>query len=133
MIRSTFVKQLGPELQVFCRDFALVCKLDYNLRFVTSLSEEWIRRNGITTDTVADCQLDTLAIILLEILIRLVRCYSDLTRQRDGRWGRIGFELLGLSRSKEISDHIIERLLSGERRAEGINWIADEITAWYYL
>ena len=67
------------------------------------------------------------------MLIRLVRCYSDLTFKREGGSRRIGLELLSLCRSKEIMEHVIELLLSEERKSEGVNWIADETTAWYYI
>jgi hypothetical protein len=134
LIRSTLMKQLGPELQTFCRDFALICKLDYALRFMTSLSDKWISKNKISIDKIETCRLELEILVntILEVLIRLVRCYSDLTRRQDGGRRIIGLELLSLSRSKELSDQVIDLLLSNQK-SEGVNWVADETTAWYYL
>ena len=128
------MKQLGPELQTFCRDFALICKLDYALRFMTSLSDKWISKNKISIDKIETCRLELEILVntILEVLIRLVRCYSDLTRRQDGGRRIIGLELLSLSRSKELSDQVIDLLLSNQK-SEGVNWVADETTAWYYL
>ena len=132
MIRSIFVKELGPDLQSFCRDFALICKLDYTLRFITTFCDKWKLKNILSNSNNDDYHLETLIIIILDVLIRLVRCYSDLTLQKDGGKRRIGLELLDLTRSKEILDQIIALLLDKDRKSEGINWIADETTAWYY-
>ncbi len=133
LIRNTLVKELGPELQSFCRDFALVCKLDYTLRFIKTLCDQWINKNIITKKNDNDYRPESLVTIILDILIRLVRCYSDLTSKRDGGSRRIGLEFIGLSRSKEISNQVIILLISDERKSEGVNWIADETTAWYYI
>jgi hypothetical protein len=132
MIRSILVKELGPELQSFCRDFALICKLDYTLRFITAFCDKWIMKNFTSISKDGDYRLETLVIIILDVLIRLVRCYRDLTLQKDGGQRRIGLELLDLTRSKEIMDQVITLLLDKDRKSEGINWIADETTAWYY-
>jgi hypothetical protein len=63
---------------------------------------------------------------------RIMENYADLTWQKGQRQRRIGNELLGVTRSHTISDRIIELLLS-DRRAEGINWVVDEATAWFLV
>jgi hypothetical protein len=55
-----------------------------------------------------------------------------LTCQKGQRQRRIGIELLGVTRSQLILSRIIELLLS-DRKAEGINWVVDEVTAWYFV
>jgi hypothetical protein len=150
IIRSALVKQLGSSLSVFCSDFALVCKLDYMLRFLNSLANKWIdhcigeytnslRQKGNKTINVSKIEFDNIltvscienmAVILIEILNRLVSGYSDLTRTRDNKRRRIGLELMGLSRSNDIGIRVIQLIIDGIR-AEGMNWIADEATSWY--
>ena len=58
--------------------------------------------------------------------------YEGLTYQKGQRQRRIGIELLGVTRSSTISNRIIELLLS-DRKAEGVNWVVDEATAWYFV
>jgi len=135
--------RLGPELPVFCRDFALVCKLDYTLRFFVDLFSAWVKiekekqtsGGGRASDNVvsiADSDMRGIAAISVEILVRLVTNYRDLTQQREGGRRRIGIELLGLTRSQGISESVIGLLLS-DRHTEGVNWVADEATAWYFI
>lgn len=128
--------RLGPELRVFCFDFALVCKFDYTLRFFVDLVSAWVKKQKAARDpegiNIGEVDIRGISAILVEILVRLVTNYRDLTRQREGWPRRIGIELLGLTRSTGISKRVIELLLSG-RRTEGVNWIADEATAWYFV
>lgn len=143
VVRSALVKQLGSSLTGFCSDFALVCKLDYMLRFLNALADELLDRctkeskhappeNGEIdfAAAISPSSVEGIAVILVEILNRLVAGYSDLTRTRDGRRRRIGLELMGLSRSGDIGKRVIELVVDGIR-AEGMNWIADEATCWY--
>ncbi len=154
IIRSALVKQLGTSLSSFCSDFALVCKLDYMLRFLNNLANDWITywenhpandlnsvsaENYQKPENIQDlCKMlspscvEGLAVVLIEILSRLVCGYSDLTRTKEGRKRRIGLELMGLSRSKDIGDRVIALIVNdNEIRAEGMNWISDEATSWY--
>jgi len=73
-----------------------------------------------------------LADIVVELLARLVTNYRDLTYQRYGSRRRVGLELMGLTRANEILDRVIELLL-GTRRIEGVNWVADEVTTYYFI
>ena len=131
LLRSTLMKKLGPDLKKFCSDFALICKLDYTLKFAKSLCDAWIKKNNLNSNNIQDAPIVFLINIFLDILIRLVHCYNDLTYNNEGGRQRIGLELLGLNRSTELSERIIDLLLS-DRISEGINWIASETTAWYY-
>jgi len=133
--------RLGPGLRVFCNDFALVCKFDYTLRFFVDLVEAWVdeqkRRSSLKREqkepsNLKDVDIRGIAAIIVEVFERLVTNYRDLTRHREGWPRRIGIELLGLTRSKQISESVIGFLLS-DRRTEGVNWIADEATAWYFI
>lgn len=129
LVLDALKNRLGPELLVFCYYFALVCKFDYTLRFFQKLVGEWYARNKTTN---GEYDVREIAAICVEVLVRLVDNYKDLTRQREGWPRRIGIELLGLTRSDVISDRVIDLLLS-QRHTEGVNWIADEATAWYFI
>jgi hypothetical protein len=133
MILEVLAKRLGPELTVFCSDFALLCKLDYALRFFARLTMKWIERElKNTSGETQNIGVAGLADIIVEFLARLVTNYRDLTFHKDGSRRRIGIELMGLTRANDISDRIIELLLS-DHRIEGVNWAADEVTAWYFI
>jgi len=133
MILETLAKRLGPELTFFCSDFALLCKLDYALRFLARLATKWIERELKNTSGMPEnVSFAGLADIVVELLARLVTNYRDLTYQRYGSRRRVGLELMGLTRANEISDRVIELLL-GTRRIEGVNWVADEVTTYYFI
>lgn len=136
-------KRLGPELRVFCHDFALVCKFDYTLRFFVDLVARWVDnekeklraielQNPNEVVSVDKIDMSGIVAIIVELLVRLVTNYRDLTIQREAGRRRIGIELLGLTRSEEISERVISLLLSN-RYTEGVNWVADEATAWYFI
>ena len=134
VVRDALTAELGPGLGSFCNDFALVCKFDYTLRFIVRLSHAWVShqfdlRERRDTDQLLPSEL---AAIVVELFVRLVNNYRDLTVHRRGWSQRIGIELMGLTRSREIEQRVIDLLL-GPRRAEGINWAADEATAWYFV
>ena len=131
VVLDALKNRLGPELIVFCYDFALVCKFDYTLRFIVNLVSRWIY-NQMQASSAQDIDVKGIAAIIVEILARLVTNYRDLTRHREGWPRRIGIELLTLTRADEISERVIDLLLS-DRRTEGVNWIADEATAWYFI
>jgi len=132
IIRNALTKRLGPDLRVFCYDFALICKLDYTLRFLETLVSEWISSEQKKQSVeLQDINVEGLADIIVEILERLVKNYRDLTRHREGWTRRVGIELMGLSRADEIVQQVIGLLLS-DRRIAGVNWIADEATAFYF-
>ncbi|UCG12862.1 MAG: HD domain-containing protein, partial [Deltaproteobacteria bacterium] len=151
MVRDALRAELGPGLASFCNDFSLVCKFDYTLRFIVRLSHAWVSRQldraaerpdkgrrktpkvRQTGKRKADQLLPSeLAAIVVELFVRLVNNYRDLTVHKRGWPQRIGIELMGLTRSREIEQRVIDLLLS-PRRAEGINWAADEATAWYFV
>jgi hypothetical protein len=136
-------KRLGPRLVEFCDCFALVCKCNYALRFILPLVTEWINQkvaflrvqDEITEPKLVFETVDVreIATLIVEIFSRIQENYGDLTYQKDQRrQRRIGIELLGVTRSSAIMNRIIELLL-GDRRAEGINWVVDEATAWYFV
>ncbi|MBN2411769.1 HD domain-containing protein [candidate division KSB1 bacterium] len=132
LVLDALKTRLGPELLVFCYDFALVCKLDYLLRFFIDLISKWIELKIEEKPDNGDIDIREIIFIILEILVRLVTNYRDLTHQREGWPRRIGLELLGITRAKDISQRVIDLLLKG-RHIEGVNWIADEATAWYFI
>jgi hypothetical protein len=135
-------KRLGSRLVDFCDSFALVCKFNYTLRFVQMLVGAWINeriaflrlhQQLIDPKKVFEyIDVRELPAILAEILARLVNNYQDLTVQKGQRQRRIGIELLGVTRSTAIANRIIELMLH-DRTNEGINWIVDEATAWYFV
>ena len=86
-----------------------------------------IRRKCSSTSTCGSCRRS-----LVEIFSRLVDNYQDLTYQKGQRQRRIGIELLGVTRSSAISNRIVELMLR-DRANEGVNWIVDEATAWYFV
>ncbi len=132
VVLDALMNRLGPELLVFCYDFALVCKFDYTLKFLVKLVSRWLVNRMAGTQLFQDIDVKGIAAIFVEVLVRLIRNYRDLTRQREGWPRRIGIELLGLTRSRDISEKVIDLLL-GDRHVEGVNWIADEATAWYFI
>jgi hypothetical protein len=135
-------KRFGPRLIDFCDCFALVCKFNYALRFIHPLVTAWINekvaflrvQDRLDDPTMAFEMIDVREIvaIIVEIVSRIMESYSDLTYQKGQRQRRIGIELLGVTRSSLILNRIIELLLS-DRKAEGINWVVDEVTAWYFV
>jgi hypothetical protein len=135
-------KRLGSRLVDFCDSFALVCKFNYTLRFVRMLVVAWINEK-ISVLRLHQQLVDPkkvfeyidvreLPAILVEILARLVDNYQDLTYQKGQRQRRIGIELLGITRAGAISDRIVGLMLR-DRTNEGVNWIVDEATAWYFV
>jgi hypothetical protein len=135
-------KRLGPRLVDFCDCFALVCKLNYALRFILPLVTAWINQKVAflrVQDQITDpkqvfeaIDVREIATLIVEIFSRIQENYGDLTYYNGRRQRRIGIELLGVTRSPVILNRIIELLL-GDRKAEGINWVADEATAWYFV
>jgi hypothetical protein len=135
-------KRAGSRLVDFCDCFALVCKFNYALRFVQPLVTAWINEKVAflrVQDRLDDpkqafemIDVREIAATVVEIFSRIMENFSDLTWQKGQRQRRIGIELLGVTRSNMIMDRIIELLLS-ERKAEGINWVVDEATAWYFV
>jgi len=82
---------------------------------------------------VRNINIDRIVSITIEFLERLVTNYRDLTYHREGSWRRrIGIEMLGITRSIDISDRVA-RLLLSENLQHGVNWVADEATAWYFV
>jgi len=141
VILNTLARRLGPELTGFCADFDLVCKLDYLLRFIADLVESWVGEGGTCLEDLPPEEIaalvhrvavERLADIVVELFERLLKNYGDLTRRRDGSPRRIGLELMGLGRAEAISRRVIQLLLSAEPAA-GVNWVADEATAWYFI
>jgi hypothetical protein len=135
-------KRFGPRLVDFCDCFALVCKLNYALRFIQPLVTAWIDEKVAflrVQDRLDDPKLvfevidvREIAQTIVEIFSRIMENYESLTYHKGQRQRRIGIELLGVTRSPLILDRIIGLLLS-ERKAEGINWVVDEATAWYFV
>lgn len=127
----------------FCEQFALTCRLDYGLGFLTALVSkilETCQENGrlnpdkhssVHTEAKKEC-----AVLLLEILEKLVRRYGELTRNDR----RIGLELQFLGkqrqqvadRTKVGTESLINKVLSDKptKRAEAINKIVNETLAW---
>jgi hypothetical protein len=135
-------KRLGPRLVDFCDCFALVCKFNYALRFIQPLVTAWINEKVAflrVQDRLDDpkqvfemIDVREIATVIVEIFSRIMENYQDLTYQKGQRQRRIGIELLGVTRSSLIMNRIIELLLS-DRKAEGVNWVVDEATAWYFV
>jgi hypothetical protein len=135
-------KRAGSRYIEFCDCFALVCKFNYALRFIQPLVTAWINEKVAflrVQDRLDDpkqvfemINVREIAATIVEIFSRIMENYADLTWQKGQRQRRIGIELLGVTRSNIIVSRIIELLLS-ERKAEGINWIVDEATAWYFV
>jgi hypothetical protein len=135
-------KRAGPRYIEFCDCFALVCKFNYALRFIQPLVTAWINEKVAflrVQDRLDDpkrafeiIDVREIAATIVEIFSRIMDNYADLTWQKSQRQRRIGIELLGVTRSNLIMNRIIELLLS-ERKAEGVNWVVDEATAWYFV
>ncbi|MGA2507615.1 MAG: HD domain-containing protein [Chitinispirillaceae bacterium] len=142
IVADALRKRLGPRLVDFCDCFALVCKFNYALRFIQPLVTAWINEKVAflrVQDRLDDpkqvfemIDVREIATIIVEIFSRIMENYQDLTFQKGQRQRRIGIELLGVTRSNTILNRIIELLLS-ERMAEGVNWVVDEATAWYFI
>jgi hypothetical protein len=142
VVADALRKRFGPRLIDFCDCFALVCKFNYALRFIQPLVTAWINekvaflrvQDDLDDPTIAFEMIDVreIAAVVVEIISRIMENYSDLTCQKGQRQRRIGIELLGVTRSQLILSRIIELLLS-DRKAEGINWVVDEVTAWYFV
>jgi hypothetical protein len=142
VVADALRKRSGPGLVDFCDCFALVCKFNYALRFIQPLVTAWINEKVAflrVQDSLDDpkgllekIDVRDIAATIVELFSRIMENYADLTWQKGQRQRRIGIELLGVTRSHTISDRIIELLLS-DRRAEGINWVVDEATAWFLV
>ncbi len=113
---------VGTQLTDFVSDFALVCKLDYALRFVQNL-EGYAEKKGISPQRVIQ--------VVTRLLKELVQSYSSLTRRPDRSRRRIGIQLSGWTRTPEITDGLV-RLLFSEDMETGLAWAAEEATAWYF-
>jgi hypothetical protein len=135
-------KRLGSRMVDFCDSFALVCKFNYTLRFVQMLVLAWINEKVVylrlhqqlvePKKVFEYIDVSDLPAVLIEILVRLVDNYQELTYLKGHRQRRIGIELLGITRSSTISNRIIALMLR-DRTNEGVNWIVDEATAWYFM
>lgn len=112
---------LGTQFYEFCSDFALVCKFDYALRFITAL-ENYAAEEGKTARQVIE--------VVTSLITRLVQSYSALTKRYDGSRRRIGIQVSGWSRTKEISMSLIKLLFNDLPR--GLGWASEEATAWYF-
>ena len=112
---------LGIQFHEFWSDFALVCKLDYALRFITQL-EQYASENNIRAYTVIE--------VVVSLIKALVQSYSALTKRPDGTRRRIGIEVSGLTRTAEISKSLIRLLFDDLPR--GLGWASEEATAWYF-
>lgn len=142
VVTDALRKRLGPRIVDFCDCFALVCKFNYALRFILPLVTEWINQKVAflrVQDQLTDPKLvfetvdvREIAALIVELFSRLQENYGDLTYQKGERQRRIGIELLGVTRSSAILQRIIELLL-GDRRAEGVNWVVNEASAWYFV
>ncbi len=142
VVSDALRKRLGPRLVDFCDCFALVCKYNYALRFIQPLVVSWIDekvaflrvQNQLDDPKQVFEMIDVreIASLIVEIFSRIMENYEGLTYQKGQRQRRIGIELLGVTRSSTISNRIIELLLS-DRKAEGVNWVVDEATAWYFV
>jgi hypothetical protein len=142
VVRSALSKHLGPQVKDFCARYALVCKLDYAKRFMNALSDAWIKKeierltqseeNQEYENVMNSIRIAPLSAVVVAVLVRLVRCYYDQSIPTDSDAKRIGVELMGLIRSPRIIERVIKLLLS-DGSSEGVNWIADEATAFYFL
>ena len=111
---------MGTQFHEFWTDFALICKLDYCLRFIIKL-EAYAAANGQEPDKVIQ--------VFIALIKELVQSYSALTRRPDGSRRRIGIEVSGWTRTDQISDSLIRILFSD--LSLGVGWAAEEATAWY--
>jgi hypothetical protein len=111
---------MGTQFYEFWADFALVCKMDYCLRFVIKL-EAYVADNKLESDRVIE--------VLIALTKELVQSYSALTKRLDGSRRRIGIEVSGWTRTPQISDSLISILISN--LPLGVGWAAEEATAWY--
>lgn len=111
---------MGTQFYDFWSDFALICKLDYALRFVGKL-ENGAVSNQIESDKVIE--------IFISLIKELVQSYSALTKRLDGSRRRIGIEVSGWTRTEQIEKSLINILFSD--LPLGVGWAAEEATAWY--
>ncbi len=111
---------LGTQFYEFWSDFALVCKLDYALRFILEL-QKYASENSLSAHHLME--------VVVSLIRRLVQSYSALTRRTDGTRRRIGIEVSGWTRTPEISESLIELLYSD--LPKGLGWASEEATAWY--
>ncbi|MCL5036737.1 MAG: HD domain-containing protein [Chloroflexi bacterium] len=120
VIQEVLEETLGTQFHEFWSDFALVCKLDYALRFIKEL-EKYAAQNKKSAYEIF--------VIVVSLLKRLVQDYSALTRRNDGTRRRIGIEVSGWTRTPDISRSLIELLFKD--LSKGVGWAAEEATAWY--
>lgn len=111
---------LGPQFYEFCSDFALICKLDYALRFIMALEQHAVDNNHTPRQVIE---------VVVLLITRLVQSYNALTRRADGSRRRIGIQVSGWTRTPEISKSLIKLLFSDLPR--GLGWASEEASAWY--
>jgi hypothetical protein len=111
----------------FCADFALLCKLDYALRFLQRLKARAAKRidNGDDANEVAR----QVTQIVVALLTRLIEDYRALTYHQDGSRRRIGIQVNGWSQTKELAESLVDLLFRDLIR--GCYWASEEATAWY--
>ena len=130
---------LGIQFYAFWVDFALVCKLDYALRFVARLEKYAIRvGRDKYKDYTEEERNRKIAHDIINIVVSLIKkwvqSYSNLTKRADGTRCRIGIEVSGCTRTEKIADSLINLLFSSvsSDRDKGLAWAAEEATAWFY-
>jgi len=111
----------------FCTSQALLCKFDYFRKFIEALLRT-------LEDTGEDPKKRRHSIkLIVEILDTLVRSYRALTTGAGGAPQRVGVQMMGLTRTTEITDKILSVLVGGTTDQQALRWIAEEIGAWLFI
>lgn len=150
-VESVLVGTLGShQFQRFCDELATVVKLDYGLRFFTSVMAAVIRRKmkthnqprfwaPLALDEIANLKAMTegeklgiaeaATVTFFEVLQGLLSRYVGIVGSRFEEPRRFGFQMASLTQNDEIIATILDFLcLQRTKRAVALTWITDEVS-----